>query len=90
MEEFLKELGIQGAPQRSNENTYILDIDGSDNYGRIYSRLDRSELLEENEDASQLTIDTSSIRYESEKYYLTLLADFNADTYQLVIQVKED
>ena len=90
MEEFLKELGIQGTPQRSNENTYILDIDGSDNYGRIYSRLDRSELLEENEDASQLTIDTSSIRYESEKYDLTLLADFNADTYQLVIQVKED
>lgn len=90
MEEFLNELGIQGTPQRTNDNTYVLDIDGSDNYGRIYSRLDRSDLIEEDEDASQLTIDTSSIRYESDEYQLTLLADFNADEYQLVIQIKDN
>ena len=35
MEEFLKELGIQGTPQRTDDGTYILDIEGSDNYGRI-------------------------------------------------------
>lgn len=90
MEEFLKELGIQGTPQRTDNGTYILDIEGPDNYGRIYSRLDRSDLVEEDEDASQLTLDTSSLRYENDEYQLTLLADFNEDTYQLVIQIKED
>lgn len=90
MEEFLKELGIQGTPQRTDDGTYILDIEGSDNYGRIYSRLDRSDLVEEDEDASQLTLDTSALRYENDEYQLTLLADFNEDTYQLVIQIKED
>lgn len=90
MEEFLKELGIQGTPQRTDDNTYILDIEGSDNYGRIYSRLDRSDLLEEDEESSQLTLDTSSLRYENDEYQLTLLADFNEDKYQLVIQTKED
>ena len=90
MEEFLKELGIQGTPQRTNDNTYVLDIEGSDNYGRIYSRLDRSDLLEEDEESSQLTLDTSSLRYENDEYQLTLLADFNEDKYQLVIQTKED
>ena len=90
MEEFLKELGIQGTPQRTDDGTYILDIEGSDNYGRIYSRLDRSDLVEEDEDASQLTLDTSALRYENDEYQLTLLADFNEDTYQLVIQLKED
>lgn len=90
MEEFLKELGIQGTPQRTNEDTYVLDIDGSDNYGRIYSRLDRSDLVEEDEDASQLTADTDSIRYNSDEYTITLLADFNEDTYQLVIQLKDN
>ena len=89
MEEFLKELGIQGTPQRTDDGTYVLDIEGPDNYGRIYSRLDRSALLEEDEDASQLTFDTSSIRYQNDEYMLTLLADFNEDTYQLVIQTKE-
>lgn len=90
MEEFLKELGIQGTPQRTDENTYVLDIEGSDNYGRIYSRLDRSELVEEDEQASQLTFDTSSLRYENDEYQLTLLADFNEDRYQLVIQKQQD
>ena len=90
MEEFLKELGIQGTPQRANNNTYILDIEGSDNYGRIYSKLDRSDLVEENEDASQLTLDTSSLRYENDEYEITLLADFDEDSYQLIIQTKED
>lgn len=90
MEEFLKELGIQGTPQRTDNGTYVLDIEGSDNYGRIYSRLDRSDLVEEDEDASQLTLDTSALRYENDEYQLTLLADFNEDTYQLVIQLKED
>lgn len=90
MEEFLQELGIQGTPQRTNDNTYVLDIEGSDNYGRIYSRLDRSDLVEEDEDASQLTADTDSIRYDSEEYTITLLADFNEDTYQLVIQTKDN
>lgn len=90
MEEFLKELGIQGTPQRTDNGTYILDIEGSDNYGRIYSRLDRSDLVEEDENASQLTLDTSALRYENDEYQLTLLADFNEDKYQLVIQLKED
>lgn len=90
MEEFLKELGIQGTPQRTDDNTYVLDIEGSDNYGRIYSRLDRSELVEEDEASSQLTLDTSSLRYENDEYQLTLLADFNEDKYQLIIQKIED
>lgn len=90
MEEFLNELGIQGTPQLTDDGTYILDISGSDNYGRIYSRLDRSDLVEEDESSSQLTMDTASIRYEAEDYFLTLLADFNTDEYKLIIQVKDN
>jgi len=86
MEEFLKKLGIQGKLKKSSNNAMVLDIDGSDNYGRIFSRLDRSDLLEEDEDTSQLTLDTSSIQYMSDEYRITLLADFNTDEYKLVIK----
>lgn len=89
MEELLKQLGIEGTPQLSKNGSYILDISGSDNYGRIYSKLDRSQLVQEDEDASQLTLDTSSIRYYNDEFDLTLLADFVADTYQLIIQLKK-
>lgn len=86
MEEFLKKLGIQGTLKKSSNNSMVLDIEGSDNYGRIFSRLDRSDLLEEDEDSSQLTADTASIQYLSDQYKITLLADFTTDEYKLVIK----
>ena len=86
MEEFLKELGIQGKLIPSKNNSMILDIEGSDNYGRIFSRLDRSDLVEENEDSSLLTAETSSLQYESEEYIITLLSNFDTDEYKLIIR----
>lgn len=86
MEDFLREIGIQGELRSTNNNSMVLDIDGSENYGRIYSRLDRSDLVEEDEESSQLTENTASIQYISENYLINLLADFNNDTYKLVIK----
>lgn len=86
MEEFLKEIGIQGTLIPASNGSMILDIEGSDNYGRIYSRLDRCELLEEDEESSQLTVDTAAIQYDSENYRITLLANFNIDEYKLIIK----
>ena len=86
MEEFIKELGIQGTINKTENGKGIIDIQDSNEYGRIYSRLDRSELLEEDEDSSQITADNASIYYESDEYQLILLADFNADQYKLIIK----
>ena len=86
MEEFLNEIGIQGKLNITDDNTGVLEILGSDNYGRVYSRLDKSNLVEEDEDSSQMTAETASIQYESEKYLITLLANFDTDEYKLVIK----
>ena len=85
MEEFLRELNIFEKPVKSDDGNYVITIEDSDDYGRIYSKLDRSNLVQEDEDSSQVTIDGSSIQYNSDKYRLTLLADFEGDTYSLVI-----
>ncbi len=85
MKEFLKELGIQGNPVESGK-TLVLDIEGSDNYGRVYSKLDRSDLVEEDSESSNVTLDSSTINFESEKYLITLIADFNGDKYKLTIK----
>lgn len=85
MKEFLKELGIQGNPVESGK-TLVLDIEGSDNYGRVYSKLDRSDLVEEDSESSNVTLDSSTINFESEKYLITLIADFNDDKYKLTIK----
>ena len=84
LEKFLEKLGISQVGHYSKTNTYIIDIEDSDEYGKIYSLLDKSEEIEEDEDSSTITVHTSNIVFESETYQLTLIADFDQDTYKLV------
>lgn len=86
MREFLRKLGINTSGQFKGTNTYVIDIDDSDEYGKIYSKLDKSILVDEDPDSSQLTESTSTIQYESDDYILTLIANFDLDEYKLTIK----
>ena len=88
MEEFLNEIGIKGDLVRSNNGNYVINLVDSDDYARCYSKLDKSDLVEENEESSQVTLENSSIQYisEDEKYTITLLGDFDGDVYSLTIR----
>lgn len=86
MEEFLRELGIDRNFEVSDSGSYVIDLADSIDYGRMYSLLDRSDLIEEDPESSQITEDTSSVQYSNDDYTLTLLADFNEDQYKLTIR----
>lgn len=85
MEELLKEIGID-KPISTQDGKAVVDIDDERDYGRIYTLLDRSDLVEEDEESSMITMDSSSIQYDNDDYVLTLIADFNLDEYKLVIK----
>lgn len=90
MRDLLSRLGIINAGSYSENDTYVVDIENSDEYNKIFSRLDRSELLEENEDASVVDYDVTNVMYVTEGYTLNLIADFKNNTYKLVVtEVKE-
>ena len=61
MEELLQQIGIKETPNESNDGTYVIDIKDSNEYGVYYSKLDRSSLLDEDEESSNVTIDGSTI-----------------------------
>lgn len=86
MNEFLKELGINKTATKGAGNIYSVDIENSDEYGRVYSKLDKSNLVEEIPDSSQMTYETASIQFENDDYLITLLADFEADNYKMTIK----
>lgn len=85
MEELLKEIGID-KPINIQDGKAVVDISDEKEYGRIYTLLDRSDLVEEDEESSMITMDSSSIQYDNDDYILTLIADFNLDEYKLVIK----
>lgn len=85
MEDFLKELGINKQGHFGRDGEYIVDIESANAWGTIYSKLDNSDLLEPQEDSSLLTDSNASLIYFSDDYQLTLIADFNNDSYKLVV-----
>jgi len=85
MEELLKEIGIDKLITVQDGKS-VIDIADEREYGRIYTLLDRSDLIEEDEESSMITMDSSSIQYDNDDYILTLIADFNLNEYKLVIK----
>ena len=84
LEKFLSGIGIDQVGHYTKSNAYVIDIEDSDEYGKVYSRLDKCEDLVEDEDSSTMNIHTSNIIFESDDYQFTLIADFDQDTYKLV------
>lgn len=84
MEEFLNSIGISGDFLVSEDGCLTLDISDSAEFSKIYSKLDKCEELNEDEDSTQVTYEASSVQFVNDKYTITLLGDLENDTYKLV------
>lgn len=88
IEEFAKKIGIK-TPGSFNEedDSYVIDLPNSDSYGYAYIKLENCELLDLMEENQVVTEEGSSLVYEAidEPFLVSLLADWTADIYQIVI-----
>lgn len=93
VQEYLKSIGLNLEVNKGvDENAYVADILTSDDYGKVFSKLENSDDLDLMYDNQVLTEEGSSLVYESlsEPYLLNLIADFTGDVYQLIINVIEE
>lgn len=91
MKELLKQIGILDPGYFDANNNYIIDFETSDEYNRAFSKLDRSSQVKENEGSSFINTATSNVMYTNQDFVLNMIADFDNDTYKLVVtQLKED
>jgi len=92
IEEFLKDIGITKTGSIGEDGAYVIDLVDSNEYGRIFSTLEKSTDLDILEDNQVVTEQGSSLIYESdtEPYLLNLIADFDGDVYQLVVNNIEE
>lgn len=85
MERELKELGIDQVGTYAEDGSYVIDIDTSEDFGKIYSTLDSSDELEYMDTNSLLTVHNASLLYKyGEELQINLIADFDNDEYKLV------
>lgn len=85
MEQVLKQLKIDKPGAYGRNNTYVVDIENSDEFGKIYSILDKNNDVEQNEENSLLTLHNASIYYLYKDYQINLIGDFDADQYRMVV-----
>lgn len=84
MKEFLEKLGITKEGEYTDDNNYFIDLEDDDTYAKVFSLLEKSNEVEEDLDASQLTSENSSIQYISDNYAITILVDYESDQYALI------
>lgn len=87
VEEYLKSIGISKEVEQGTDDSYIISIMNSNEFGKIFSKLENAEDLDPLEDNQVVTEQGSSLVYESisEPYMLNLIADFDGDVYSLII-----
>ena len=84
--EVVKELGINRKGTFSRNGSYVIDLeDSSDDYGKVYSLLDKNPDVDYMEDNSLLTVDNGSMYYRYEDYMINLVGDFKNNHYKVVI-----
>lgn len=86
VKEFLEKIGISRNPNQSGSRTYVVDIDDSDEFGKFYSLLEKSNLVELDDESSQITSDTMNVQFESDDFIITMLGDMVADKYKMTIK----
>ena len=86
LDELLEELGIYKEYTLAVDGSYVIDLEDSNEFGKIFTKLDNSDVVEQNAEASLLTADNSSLSYMSEFFDIQLISDFLGDNYKLVFK----
>ena len=84
MKEFLDSLGISDLGNMSDDGCYIIDFKSDLEWSKAYSKLDKSDMVEEEEDSSNITMESSTVQFVNDEYTVTMIADFDSDIYKLV------
>lgn len=88
MKEFLSQLNINNPGTLTDDDEYVVEIPDSNEYSRIFSKIENSDIVREVEDDSVFDIDNNTLYFESEDYELELNADLENDVYSLVVRKK--
>ena len=88
MKEFAEKLGISVDGVLEGDK-YIIELVNSNDYSRVYTLLDNSELVDIDEDATLITDKVSELLFLGDEFDVKLVGNFVQDLYRIVITVGE-
>lgn len=72
--------------ENAPKDVLTIDLKNSDEYARVYTRLENTELLELDEASVTMSEHSTILEYYNEEFNVTLESDFDSDVYKLVIE----
>ena len=87
MEDFAKELGIRKQGSLKGKQL-VIELEGSDEYSRMYTILDKSKLLTLQQNKTVITTDRSELVYEGDEFMVQLIGDMKNNRYEVIIEEK--
>lgn len=85
--ELSDELGI-GREGVEENGTYVIELEDSDDYARVYTLLDSAENLELFTDNMLLSDSASLFTYESDDFDIDLVANLDNNIYKVIFKSK--
>lgn len=85
IDELLVELKIN-KEYEIKDDIYNIELKDSDEYAKIYSLLDKSDLTDLDNENTKISETESSMVYLTDDYDITLYSNFDTDEYLLKIQ----
>ena len=86
VEQLMDELGLNLPLQQEENGSYTAIIEDSNDYGKVMSTLNKAEGMESMDEGSYVTMEDAVMKYKYEdQFMLSLIADFEDDTYELLI-----
>ena len=84
-EELLKEIGITKEGSYI-DNIYTIELDDSDEFAKMYTLCDNSELVDNDDEFSSLNSDSIMFVYVGDEYEIKVSGDFVSDEYKLEVR----
>jgi len=84
-EELSKKLGIT-KPGEQTEVGYVVNLDNSDEFAKVYTLLDNCSYCTLNTDNMLLSDSNSMFNYFTDDFVIDLVGNFDEDTYKVVFK----
>lgn len=85
--EFAKELGITKEGYESTTGSYIIELDNSNEFSKVYTLLDKNEDADLDVETMSMSADLVEMTYLTEDFDVTLQANLKENKYR--VEVKE-
>lgn len=87
--DWIESLKIPGKLESLNDGKYKISLKDSNEFAKVYSKLENSGLLDIDEEATLITEDISQLLYLGKNIRINLVGNFEKDIYYIIISEEE-